>query len=283
MQEKKTKPTKKNDVPKRDKSPWWKFALKILAMLVWAGASTIVSQLIIGRLMILMIGVDNFLQPVPTAIYSALSYILAMFMIILLPPIVISIQKSRDAKKAGKKSTSKVVAIDRKKMREELGLKGLLTWTDFGLAPVGFVVYLLVAAGITALFSVFPWFDANEAQEVGFNYYVNGIDRMIAFVVLVVIAPIAEEIIFRGWLYGKLRNTILGKFSNTVSVIASTLLVSLVFGIVHLQWNVGVNVFAMSIVLCVLREITGTIHSGILLHIIKNCVAFYLLYVVGIR
>jgi membrane protease YdiL (CAAX protease family) len=66
-----------------------------------------------------------------------------------------------------------------------------------------------------------------------------------------------------------------------ISVIASSLLVSLLFGVVHLQWNVGVNVFALSIVLCSLREITGTIYAGILLHMLKNGVAFWLLYVMG--
>ena len=65
-------------------------------------------------------------------------------------------------------------------------------------------------------------------------------------------------------------------------MILSMLLVSLVFGLVHFQWNVGVNVFAMSIVLCGLREITGTIYSGIILHILKNGLAFYLIYVIGI-
>ncbi len=258
-----------------DKSPWWKFALKILALLVWAAASTIASQLVIGRLMILIMGVDNFSQPVPTAIYSALTYILTLFMVILVPPMIVAIRKNKKGEKK--------VAIDKKAAREELGLKGLLTWTDIGLAPVGFIVYLLVASGLTALFNIFPWFNPSEVQDVGFNLHISGVDRLIAFFVLVVLAPIAEEIIFRGWLYGKLRNTVLSEYSNTVSIVVSTLLVSLTFGIVHLQWNVGVNVFAMSIVLCVLREITGTIYSGILLHIIKNGVAFYLLYVIGIR
>ena len=65
-------------------------------------------------------------------------------------------------------------------------------------------------------------------------------------------------------------------------MVISIFLVSLLFGIVHLQWNVGVNVFAMSIVLCGLREITGTVYAGILTHMIKNGVAFYLLYILGI-
>ena len=274
MKEKKTT-TKKKSVKQGNKSPWWKFAFKILGMLIWAAASTIVSQLIIGRLMILFMGLENFSQPIPTAIYSALTYALTIFMVIFIPPILISIRKN----KKGEKDT----AIDKEAAREELGLKGLPTWTDIGLAPVGFIVYILIASGLTALFNLLPWFNPSEVQDVGFSLHVNGIDRLIAFVVLVVVAPVAEEIIFRGWLYGKLRNTILEKYSNTASIIVSTLLVSLVFGIVHLQWNVGINVFAMSIVLCVLREITGTIYSGILLHIIKNGVAFYLLYVIGIR
>lgn len=269
------KPLEKKNGNNVNKLPWWKFAFKILAMLIWVAASTIVSQLVVGRLMVSIMGVENFSQPVPTAIYSALSYLLTMFMVILVPPIVIFMRRA----KAGKKK----VIIDRKTAREELGLKDFPTWTDIGLAPIGFIVYLLVAGGLTALFSLFPWFNASEAQDVGFNYYVTGIDRMIAFVVLVVIAPVAEEIIFRGWLYGKLRNTILNKYSNIVSIIVSTFLVSLVFGVVHLQWNVGVNVFAMSIVLCTLREITGTIYSGILLHMLKNGIAFYLLYVLGMH
>ena len=76
------------------------------------------------------------------------------------------------------------------------------------------------------------------------------------------------------------------KFSQVttelLSVIISAVLVSIVFGIVHLQWNVGVNVFAMSLVACALREYTGTIHAGILLHMIKNGLAFYYLFVLGL-
>ena len=166
--------------------------------------------------------------------------------------------------------------------RTSMGLKGLPTWSDIGLAPVGFFVYLLLAAGVTSLFSLFPWFDATEVQEVGFNSYIVGFDRVVAFVTLVVIAPIAEELVFRGWLYGKMREKFNLKVSNNVSMVISIILVSVLFGVLHMQWNVGVNVFAMSIVLCGLREITGTVYAGILMHMIKNGVAFYLLYVLGI-
>lgn len=249
-----------------------------IGLLIWVGASVVASQLAVGYLMVALMGVESFVQPMPTAIYSALSYIIAMILIISVPKILADKRKKADKKK-DKSSSHKV---DLASERKALGLKGWPTWTDIGLAPAGFVVYLLLAAGLAALFSLFPWFNATEAQEVGFSVYVTGFDRVIAFITLVVVAPVAEEIIFRGWLYNKLRGKFLEKYSNMVSIVVSNLLVSLLFGIVHMQWNVGVNVFAMSVVMCVLREITGTIYAGMLLHMLKNGIAFYLLYVLGI-
>ena len=93
---------------------------------------------------------------------------------------------------------------------------------------------------------------------------------------------IAEEIIFRGWLYAKVKDRLSEETTRRAAAIITALIVSLTFGIVHLQWNVGVNVFAMSLVACALREFTGTIYAGILLHMLKNGIAFYLLFVLGI-
>ena len=159
--------------------------------------------------------------------------------------------------------------------------KELLVKVLENIVPIGFFIATILSGLLVSIFSNFSWFDAEATQEIGFSYYLIGIDRIIAFLSLVVVAPIAEEIIFRGWLYGKLRNLThqiySEKFSTTLSIIA----VSLLFGIVHLQWNVGVDVFAMSIVLCAMREITGTIHAGILMHMLKNGIAFYLLYVLN--
>ncbi len=257
MEKKEAKKEPKKAPSNLPKKIWKNTVFKVFLMLVWVGAVAIATQYIVGYPMLWILGEEALSQPVWMAIYEALVYILAMALIILVP----------------KKNSN----------RTELGLRGLPTWTDIGLAPVGFIVYLLLAAGLLAIFSFFPWFDAEEAQEIGFSIYAAGLDRAIAFFALVVIAPIAEEIIFRGWLYGKMRGKLNKKVSNQTSMLISIFLVSLLFGIVHLQWNVGVNVFAMSVVLCGLREITGTIYSGILLHMLKNGVAFYLLFILGIN
>lgn len=155
--------------------------------------------------------------------------------------------------------------------RKELGLSGAPTWTDLGLAPVVLVVYMILSSLVMVAFqAIFPWFDAEQAQDVGFNNVITNFDRLITFISLVIVTPIAEEFIFRGWLYGKLR--------SRLPLWAAIILVSALFGLLHGQWNVAVDVFIMSVVLCLQRELTGTIYSGILLHMLKNAIAFYLLY-----
>ena len=261
------------DSPKKQ---GWKLFCLIIGMMLWVFASVVASQLVVGYILLWMVGVEEFSRPVMTAIYSALSYVVAMLLVIIVPPLFLHRRDRADVEKKAMTQKQKLVNF------KELGLHDWPTWTDIGLAPVGYIVYLILAAGLVALFSLFPWFNAGEVQEVGFSYYVTGGDRLVAFLTLVVVAPIAEEIIFRGWLYGRMREELLKKFSNRTSMVISIFLVSLLFGIVHMQWNVGVNVFALSLVLCTLREITGTIHAGILLHMLKNGIAFYLLFVMGI-
>jgi membrane protease YdiL (CAAX protease family) len=157
---------------------------------------------------------------------------------------------------------------------KEMGVTKWPTWTDLLLSPAAFIAYLIGAALLTGIASgVLPWFDANQVQDVGYRAenLVSQADYLLAFVALVVVAPIAEELIFRGYLYGKLR--------SRLGIVASMLIVSVLFGVAHGQWNVGVNVFAMSLVMCGLREITDSIWAGTLLHMLKNGVAYYLLFV----
>ena len=283
-----SKPAKKprTKLPKTSPKEKWKTILGVVGDLLKVLVAVIAAQLIVGYITLMIVGQEGFAEPVVTAIYTALSYLLAMCLI-LLP----SMRKRRQPKveapepgaaKAAAEETVATKPQDQKSWRarcEQIGLRGLPTWTDIGLALVGFIVYALVASVLIGIFENFPWFDSEQEQDVGFGPVLGGGDLLIAFLTLVVVAPIAEEIIFRGWLYGKLRQRFSLVVVNGVGMALSILLVSLLFGIVHLQWNVGVNVFAMSLVLCGMREITGTIHSGILLHMLKNGLAFYLLYV----
>lgn len=217
-------------------------------LLVWAAAAFILSQYATVYPLYWIFGKVWLNSSIGMFIYTLLSYVLAVILIIPVPYLI------------NKKF---------KTSREELGLTGWPTWTDIGLAPIGYIAATIGALGLVSVFSLFPWFNAAETQEVGAQMMISGWDRALAFLRLVIIAPVIEELVFRGWLYGKLR----AKVAMPIAI----LLVSVLFGIVHGQWNVGVNVFAMSIVLCGLREITGTIYAGILMHMLKNAIALAIL------
>lgn len=155
---------------------------------------------------------------------------------------------------------------------ELIGLTRLPTWKDIGLAPAGFVIYFIASALSMVLVAQYiPGVDLNEVQDVGFKALSARYEYILAFLALVIVAPIAEEVLFRGYLYGKLRRAV----PTWVAIVVTSAL----FGLVHGQWNIAIDVFILSLVLCSLREVTGSIVAGILLHMLKNGLAFYLLFI----
>lgn len=152
-----------------------------------------------------------------------------------------------------------------------LGIDKPFNWRNLGLLFLCMAGYLAATILFSSLASLLPWFNAEQTQNVGFKDLSSTSDLIIAFIALVVLPPIAEELLFRGYLFGKLRR------ENGFWV--STIITSLLFGLVHLQWNVGVDVFVLSIFLCILREKTGSIWMGMLLHGFKNGVAYFFLFI----
>ncbi len=222
-----------------------------LAYTVWVGLSLFASQIVMALIFRAVLSDAVISMPITQLIFSAITYVFCLVLVVFLPWKVLKIKTNRD----------------------ELGLRGLPTWTDILLAPIGFIVFMIIAGLLMAIMqAILPQIDWEQAQDVGFNQLYGAEQMLQGFIALVVLAPIAEEVIFRGWLYGKLR--------ARMSAVPAILLVSLLFGVMHGQWNVGVTVFVMSIAMCMIRELTGTIWSGILVHMIKNGLAFYLLYVV---
>lgn len=154
---------------------------------------------------------------------------------------------------------------------EQIGLPRLPEWSDIGLGLAGVIVYMLASTIALTLASNIPGFSPDQVQDLGLGR-LFGADLILGFFVLVVLTPLFEEVIFRGFLYGRLRNL---QFPWWVS----SLIVSVLFGLAHMQWNVGVDVFFLSMVACMLREMTDSIWAGVLLHMIKNFVAFLVAFV----
>ncbi len=158
--------------------------------------------------------------------------------------------------------------------RTVLGLTRLPRWMDIGLAVVGYIPYLIISLllnGLAVWLLIQYGYNPAEQQDVGFSNITTRGELLLAFGALVVLAPLVEEIIFRGFLYSQLK--------RRIGLIGGIITTSIVFGVLHMQLNVGIDVFALSIVLCILREITGSIWAGVLLHSLKNGLAFSILFI----
>lgn len=165
----------------------------------------------------------------------------------------------------GKKVVAETLGIDKRPTKE-------LWWLPY----VTWVAYMVTTILVGILVSrLFTWVDQSQEQDVGFTNLTHYYDYILAFIGLVILPPIAEELLFRGYLFGRLRQQFGFWFTAIV--------VSVTFGFVHGQWNVGIDTAVLSMFLCYLRERTGTIWASILLHAIKNGLAYYLLFIAPLR
>ncbi len=154
----------------------------------------------------------------------------------------------------------------------ELGLGRLPTWMDILLAPAGFILYLVISIALAMIAATYlPWFNADQSQDVGFASLNYGYEYVLAFITLVIIAPVAEEVLFRGYL--------LGKLVKFVPIWVAVLATSALFGFIHGAWNLAFDTFALSVILSILRIRTGGLWTPILIHMTKNAIAFYILFI----
>ena len=80
-----------------------------------------------------------------------------------------------------------------------------------------------------------------------------------------IIVPITEEVVFRGYIYSRLK--------KAMPAIVAALISSAVFGICHggIVWAIWA--FCMGMLICVVRMKSGSIIPGIVIHIIMNTFA----------
>lgn len=150
---------------------------------------------------------------------------------------------------------------------------------DIGYALVAYGLYFLsYLAVIIVAQLVLPGLDYEQEQQIGFEGAYSGGELLLTYLSLAVLPPIAEEIIFRGFLFTSLR----AKFRLRYAVIITSLL----FGVAHLQfganapllWVAAIDTFILSCFLCYLRERSGSVWPPVLLHGIKNSIAFVILF-----
>ena len=138
-------------------------------------------------------------------------------------------------------------------------------------------LFLGVSVGIAAQFILVPvltypvlWLFGKEIEDVrkiaeeltDRSSSPVGVIALIAFVG--VFTPIAEELFFRGLLYGSLRKRL--KLTGSKCIWASMILSSAVFSVVHFQWVLIPALFGVGLVFNLLYEKTGRLAPAIWAH-----------------
>jgi hypothetical protein len=163
----------------------------------------------------------------------------------------------------------------------DIGLKPFRV-TDLGYGIIGVPIYYVLYGLAVALAAHYVHgLDVNQHQEIGFESVTGIGPLLLTFISLVVLPPLAEEIMVRGFLYSSLK--------KALPLIWAALVTSALFAAAHLPEGSGgplyiaaLDTFILSLVLIYLREKTGSLWPCITLHAIKNGVAFVALFVLHV-
>jgi membrane protease YdiL (CAAX protease family) len=232
--------------------------VQVIGITLWLIAGVIIGQIIAGLLVFNSSLVAN--AAVQAAVAAGLGYTMAILLIIGTPLLT-----------RRKKLDYKLLGVDR-----------LPSWSDIGLGTLSVLPYFLLATVVVWLGTdILRFIDPTVGQQVSFTDLYLRIEYIVAFITLVVVAPLAEELLFRGYFQGKAVNKI-GK-------VLGVIFVAIIFGLMHLigftdqgvvlQWGAAADTFSLGIIVGVLRLITGSIWAGVILHALKNGIAYYFLFI----
>ena len=165
-----------------------------------------------------------------------------------------------------------------------IGLSRKPKFSDLGWAVLAFPAYfLLLIVSLAIIKLLVPGLDLEQKQDLGFNATYHGFQLVGIFFALVIVPPITEEIVFRGFIFGSLK--------KAMPIIAAAILTSLLFGAGHLLessgsqplYVAGIDTFVLSMILIWLRQKTGSLWASISLHALKNGTAFVTLFLLAGR
>ena len=145
------------------------------------------------------------------------------------------------------------------------GLRRTAFWPTVGLTALAVLCFYAATAGYTAL--VGPDGEQTVAEDLGAD---RGTALMVAATIVVVgVAPVAEEFFFRGFFYGALR--------TRLGVFAAGALDGLLFGSIHYSGPDTLSILPPLVLLgflfCLLYERTGSLYAPIAFHTLNNAIA----------
>ncbi len=145
-----------------------------------------------------------------------------------------------------------------------------LPWRSLGRVVAVFTVLILISVNLLSALSVSwlqdVWPEAQPQEMVKAFQESSGIGfKVLVIIAAVVIAPLAEETMFRGFVYGVLKRYTDAPFAALSS--------SLMFAIIHMHVGSMLPLFMLAVLFCLAYEITGCLLVPMILHAIFNAVS----------
>ena len=161
--------------------------------------------------------------------------------------------------------------------RSVLGIAGRFSWSDLGWGLLFFLVSAISCPLVVRYATkLVPALRVHHAQDLPIVVSGAPINMILAFATMAIMAPLAEELICRGYLYGKLLKSV----PAVPAAVVTSLMFALahLFGATHLQWNVTISAFVFSLFACLLRTVTGKIWAGVVMHALTNALGFLVIF-----
>jgi membrane protease YdiL (CAAX protease family) len=160
------------------------------------------------------------------------------------------------------------------------GLRRTRLWPTIGWAALGLFLYYVFNRLYEALVNLRA--EQGIADALGFNKSVTLL--LIGAFLTIVMAPIAEELFFRGFFYRSLRNSFARRLGVPAGAVLGALATGLLFGVIHIEPNRVAETVplvpllaALGVMFCLVYERTRSLFSVIALHVAINMSAFILI------
>lgn len=151
---------------------------------------------------------------------------------------------------------------------QDLKLKKFNVLKSLGLIILGFFIFFaanhLILSLSDALNITLPGYGTQEQRLPLFGQ--DPFSMPIAILVLVFLAPLVEELVFRGFIYTKLRSN----YKAATSIIVS----ALIFAGFHLEPEIFLPLFILGCIIGYIYEKSDSLWAPILFHVINNSIAF---------
>jgi membrane protease YdiL (CAAX protease family) len=160
---------------------------------------------------------------------------------------------------------------------------GRLAPEDFGFRRIrlrtgvgGFLLAGVAYYVVTALYASLLRLHGNDKlpSELGIHRSTAALAAAAVFVC--VVAPIAEEFFFRGFVFGALRTWRIRAAGRDIGTVLAAIVTGLLFGLAH-AGSAAVQYLLplafLGFVLCILRWRTGSLYPGMALHAFNNALA----------